>query len=101
MTVDDQTRRRTTKTGLTARDREWACLGYTLYAPMNGPGDVYLLNLDGEEVHHWSMPDPPGLYGYLLPNGNLFYGGKTKDDGWDRFPSWKRFKGGVMLEADW
>jgi len=68
---------------------------------MNGPGDVYLLNLDGEEVHHWKMPDPPGLYGYLLPNGNLFYGGKLKDEMWDRFQSWKRFKGGVMTEVDW
>ena len=101
MTVDDQTRRRTTKTGLTALDRDRACPGYTLYAPMNGPGDVYLINLDGEEVHHWAMPDPPGLYGYLLPNGNLFYGGKLRDEVWDRFPSWKRFKGGVMMEVDW
>ena len=101
MTIDDQTRRRNTKTGLTALDRERACPGYTLYAPMNGPGDVYLLNLDGEEVHHWAMPDPPGLYGYLLPNGNLFYGGKLQDDMWDRFQSWKRFKGGVMMEVDW
>ena len=101
MTIDDQTRRRNTKTGLTALDRERACPGYTLYAPMDGPGDVYLLNLDGEEVHHWAMPDPPGLYGYLLPNGNLFYGGKLRDDMWDRFQSWKRFKGGVMMEVDW
>ena len=68
---------------------------------MSGPGDVYLLNVDGQEVHHWKMPDPPGLYGYLLPNGNLFYGGKLQDDGWDRFQSWKRFKGGVMMEVDW
>ncbi len=87
--------------GLTALDRTRACPGYTLYAPMSGPGDVYLLNLDGEEVHHWNMPDPPGLYGYLLPNGNLFYGGKLRDDMWDRFQSWKRFKGGVMMEVDW
>ena len=101
MTIDDQTRRRSTKTGLTALDRERACPGYTLYAPMNGPGDVYLLSLDGEEVHHWVMPDPPGLYGYLLPNGNLFYGGKLRDEMWDRFQSWKRFKGGVMMEVDW
>ena len=78
MTIDDQTRRRTAKTGLTALDRERACPGYTLYSPMNGPGDVYLLNLDGEEVHHWRMPDSPGLYGYLSPNGNLFYGGKLQ-----------------------
>ncbi len=68
---------------------------------MSGPGDVYLLNLDGEEVHHWQLPDPPGLYGYLLPNGNLFYGGKLRDAEWDRFQSWKRFKGGVMMEVDW
>ena len=101
MTIDDQTRRRSTKNGLTALDRERACPGYTLYAPMNGPGDVYLLSLDGEEVHHWAMPDPPGLYGYLLPNGNLFYGGKLRDEMWDRFQSWKRFKGGVMMEVDW
>ena len=101
MTIDNQTRRRNTKTGLTALDRERACPGYTLYAPMNGPGEVYLLNLDGEEVHRWTMPDPPGLYGYLLPNGNLFYGGKLQDDMWDRFPSWKRFKGGIMMEVDW
>ena len=72
-----------------------------MYAPMSGPGDVYLLNLDGEEVHHWQLPDPPGLYGYLLPNGNLFYGGKLRDAEWDRFQSWKRFKGGVMMEVDW
>jgi outer membrane protein assembly factor BamB len=68
---------------------------------MSGPGDVYILNLNGEEVHHWRMPDPPGLYGYLLPNGNLFYSGKLRDDEWDRFQSWKRFKGGVMMEVDW
>ena len=101
MTIDGQTRRRSTRTGLTALDRDRACPGYVLYAPMSGPGDVYILNLIGEEVHHWRMPDPPGLYGYLLPNGNLFYSGKLRDDEWDRFQSWKRFKGGVMMEVDW
>ncbi len=57
---------------------------------MNGPGDVYIVNLEGEEVHHWPMPHQPGLYGYMLPNGNLFYGGRVKDETWDRFQSWKR-----------
>ncbi len=99
MAIDQQTRRRMSRTGLTALDRDKACPGYVVYSPMTGSGDVYLLNLDGEEVHHWSMPHPPGLYGYLLPNGNLFYGGKIPDDAWDRFSSWKRFNGGVMLEA--
>ena len=103
MSIDQQTRRRISKTGLTALDRDKACPGHMLYSPMaasaGGSGDVYLINLDGEEVHHWSLPYPPGLYGYLLPDGNLFYGGKVQDDTWDRFSSWKRFKGGVMLEA--
>ncbi|PKB71028.1 MAG: aryl sulfotransferase [SAR202 cluster bacterium Io17-Chloro-G6] len=103
MPIDQQTRRRMSKTGLTALDRDKACPGYVLYSPMATSGatsgDVYLINLEGEEVHHWAMPHPPGLYGYLLPNGNLFYGGKVRDDTWDRFLAWNRFKGGVMLEA--
>ena len=100
MPVDAQTRRRTTRTGLTALDESQVCPGHVLYSPMSSPGDVYLIDVNGVEVHHWSMPYPPGLYGYLLPNGNMFYGGKLTDETWDRFPSWKRFKSGVMLEAD-
>ncbi len=99
--VDQQTRRRMGRTGLIALNKERACPGYVLYAPMFGNGEVYLIDLEGDEVHRWDMPYPPGLYGYLLPNGNLFYGGKVRDDTWERFLSWKQFKGGVMLEADW
>ena len=99
MSIDQQTRRRMSRTGLTGLDRDKACPGYVLYSPMGVSGDAYLINLDGEEVHHWSLPHPPGLYGYILPNGNLFYGGKIHDETWERFASWKRFKGGVMLEA--
>ena len=99
--LDPQTRRRMAATGLTALDESRACPGYVVYAPMSGSGQVYLLDLRGNPVHQWQLPHPPGLYGYLLPNGNLFYGGKTRDDTWERFPSWKRFKGGVMLEVDW
>ena len=98
---DQQTRRRMARTGLTVFDPEQACPGYVLYAPMSGSGEVYLVDNEGREKHQWNLPHPPGLYGYLLPNGNLFYGGKTRDETWERFPSWKRFKGGVMLEADW
>ena len=68
---------------------------------MYGPGHVDLTDLNGEVVHRWEMPHPPGLYGYLLPNGNLFYLGKTHDETWDRFLSWNRFKGGVLMEVDW
>src|SRR5262245_14189359 len=46
------------------------------------------------------MPYRPGLYGYLLPNGHVFYGGKLMED-LDRFEAWPRFKGGAVLEVDW
>lgn len=99
--VDPQTRRRLMRVGLTALDENRACPGYTLYSPHFSDGQVYLIDLQGVEVHRWDLPYPPGLYGYLLPNGNLFYMGKVKDDTWDRFLAWKRFKGGVLLEVDW
>lgn len=33
-----------------------------------------------EHVHRRRQPFPPASYGYLLPNGNLFYNGKTRDN---------------------
>ena len=66
---------------------------------MNGNGEVYLIDMNGNVVHQWQMPNPPGLYGRLLDNGNLFYSGKVLDD-LDRFPSWGRWKGGVVSETD-
>ena len=100
MPVDQQTRRRMAQTGLTALDETQACPGYVLFSPMASDGDVYLIDLHGETAHQWKLPYPPGLYGYLLPNGNLFYGGKLRDENWERFPAWRRFNGGVMLECD-
>ena|ERR1043166_5866706 len=100
-TIDPQTRRRLARTGLTALDETRACPGYTLYTPIFGSGTVYLLNLHGQEVHRWEIPYPPGLYGDLLPNGHLFYLGKLHDETWECFPSWHRFKGGILLEVDW
>jgi hypothetical protein len=41
------------------------------------------------------------MWGYLLPNGNLFYIAKVKDETWERFPAWQLFKGGLLLEVDW
>jgi hypothetical protein len=46
------------------------------------------------------MPHRPGLYGHLLDNGRLFYGGKIMDD-LERFEAWARFKAGAALEVDW
>lgn len=68
---------------------------------MFGEGTVYLLDMEGNEVHTWRMPLPPGDYGYLLPNGNLFYGGHTPALPGEYFPAWPVFKGGSIMEADW
>ncbi|MDZ8186951.1 MAG: aryl-sulfate sulfotransferase [Nostoc sp. ChiSLP02] len=96
--VDQNTIRRR-GTGLRAYNPDKVFKGYTLFAPLTGNGEVYLLNLEGEVVHQWNLPYPPGLYGYLLPNGNLFYNGKTLNIP-PHFPLWAAFKGGVVLEAD-
>ena len=95
-TVDQNTIRRR-GAGLRALDRERAFPGYTLFAPITGSGQVYLIDLDGNVAHQWNLPYPPGSYGYLLPNGNLFYSGKTTEN-LDGIPWW--FKGGIVLEAD-
>ena len=100
MSAVDQQKIRRARTGLIACDPVLAQPGFTLFAPMFGTGTVYLVDLLGEPVHHWRMPYPPGLYGYLLDNGHLFYGGKVLQD-LDRFEGWHRFKGGAALEVDW
>lgn len=99
--IDQQTRRRMGRTGLVAIDEEYACPGYILFAPSRGPGDVYLIDLKGDVIHQWDLPYSPGLYGYLLPNKNLFFIGKVQDETWDLFPRWNMFKGGVLLEVNW
>ena len=101
MSIDQVTARRTRNLGLTGHDSAKAFQGYTLYTPTWGDGVVYLLDMEGNEVHRWSMPLPPGLYGYLLPNGNLFYLGKTPAAPAIDFPAWPNFKGGMMMEVDW
>ena len=100
MAAVDQQKIRRTRTGLIAHDLARAQPGYTLFAPMYGDGTVYLIDMDGEAVHTWRLPYRPGLYGYLLDNGHLLYGGKVMDD-LGRFEAWPRVKGGAVLEVDW
>jgi outer membrane protein assembly factor BamB len=101
MSGDQVTSRRTRKLGLTAHDPSKAFPGYTLYAPMFGDGEAYLLDMDGNVVHEWKSPLEPGDYVYLLPNGNLFALGKTPAPPGENFPAWHVFKGGAMFELDW
>ena len=100
MTTVDQQKTRRARTGLIAHDPALAQPGYTLFAPMYGDGTVDLVGMDGNVAHTWHMPYRPGLYGHLLDNGHLFYGGKIMED-LERFEAWPRFKGGAVLEADW
>jgi hypothetical protein len=85
--------------GLRACEPEHVFSGFTLFAPhFVQNSNVYLINLEGEVVHTWNMPYPPGLSGYLTERGTLFYNGRTSEESFlSRFP----FKGGVVLEADW
>lgn len=86
--------------GLRAWDRERACPGFTLFAPLTTGVKVYLIDLQGNVVHTWSMPYPPGLYGYLTDTGTLFYNGKVPEES-GRFISTQPWKGGAALEVDW
>ncbi|MFW6075603.1 MAG: aryl-sulfate sulfotransferase [Chloroflexota bacterium] len=99
MTTVDQARWRRAGTGLRAHDPELAYQGYTLFAPNTGPGDVFLINMEGNVVHQWRMPYPPGLSGYLTPEGTLIYNGKVPEES-ERYISGQPWKGGAILEAD-
>ncbi len=44
--------------------------GYTLFAPQQYT-DTYLIDLDGQLVHHWSSDYLPGNSAYLLEGGHL------------------------------
>ena len=96
----EQIKAKRAATGLRVCDRDRACPGFTLLAPHDGGGEVYLIDLQGKVIHSWQMPYPPGLYGYLTERGTLFYNGKTVDDS-GTYISKLPYKGGAALEVDW
>lgn len=86
--------------GVRGCDKDKAFPGLTLFAPQTGGGAVYLIDLDGEVVHQWQMPYPPGMYGYLTEHRTLIYNGRTPGLN-GRFIDSGPWKGGALLEADW
>jgi hypothetical protein len=51
---------------LRALDQERASPGFTLFAPHFVQNQtVYLIDLEGNVVHTWEMPYPPGMSGVL------------------------------------
>lgn len=60
MPLVDQNQRRRRGTGLMALDEDASYGGYTLFAPLTGSGEVYLIDMRGEVVHRWNLPYRPG-----------------------------------------
>jgi hypothetical protein len=86
--------------GLRGYDPTRAFAGYTLFTTSAGGRKVYLIDMHGEVVHTWSMPYPPGLYGYLTERGTLLYNGRILEEP-TRFISTQPWKAGALLEMDW
>ncbi len=97
--VVDQNTLRRRGVGLRALDLERASPGYTLFTPITGQGEVYLVDLEGRVVHQWLLPFPPGRHAKLLPNGNLFFQGKQLG-GEPLYPIWGVVHGGILAEVD-
>ena len=96
-TIDANTIRRR-GVGFRGYDPARASPGFTLFAPLTGTGEVYLIDIQGNVVHTWNMPYPPGLYGYLTEKGTLFYNGQIKNGS---FIGQTPFMGGAVMEVDW
>ena len=77
-------------TGVLLYDEGRATPGFTLVVPLVGRS-AYLIGMRGEVLHQWNFPLTPGNYGYLLPNGNLLWSGRT-----DEGPPLRRGKGGRL-----
>jgi hypothetical protein len=74
--------------GVRALDAERASPGFILFTPHFVENrTVYLIDLQGNVVHAWEMPYPPGMSGYLTERGTLFYNGRTPEQNFlSRFP---------------
>ena len=83
------------KLGLVSHEPSKAFSGYTIFSPLGRPM-VFLVDMKGDVVHEWKMPQMCGNYAYLLPSGNLLAAQKTKEG-----PADLPGKGGQLIEMDW
>ncbi len=82
--------------GLQVCNHGKATPGFTLFTPLWHPV-TYLLDMNGNAVHHWKLAGNPGGYARLLPNGNLVVATTTPGG-----PPFKGgAKGGLVQEFDW
>ena len=83
-----------TRTGVLQYDKKRATNGYTLFTPI-GLFTAYLIDMSGNVVHQWEMPNELGHYAYLLDNGNLLASVRTEEG-----PMGLPAKGGHLIEYD-
>ena len=80
--------------GLTTRDPS-AYPGFTIFSPQYNK-TVYVVNMAGEVVHTWELPERSGNYAYLLENGNLLASSWAGGG-----PDGLAARGGLIQEIDW
>ena len=89
--------------GLIGVDPAVSAGGYTLYAPLNRSGQVYLVDAEGNEAHRWDLPYRPGRHARLLDDGSLAYNGSLvgAESGVEPlFDMWRKYGGGSMARYD-
>ena len=100
------------ESGVTLYDRSKAFTGYTLFTymprraaaePNEAPGEVYLMDMQGNIVHTWKTIYPP-WYARLMPDGHLVVVQRCSKPS-PRRPGYDEFHmggaTGMMMELDW
>lgn len=83
------------QTGVTLHMPNKSTPGYTLVSPLFLP-HVYLINMDGEVVHEWTLVSNQGCVAEMLENGNLLV---CEESG--EVCSLTHGRGGLIREYDW
>ena len=85
---------------VTVYNQSKACQGYTLISTFTS-SDVWLIDMEGNYLHHWLMPASPRNHGILLSNGNLLYATarRREEDSPDLPRQWGLSAG--LIEVDW
>jgi len=85
--------------GFRGYDPDRAFAGFTLFTPLPSTNKtVYLIDMQGNVIHTWNMPYPPGQSGYLTDRGTLFYNGQIPNAS---HVGQAPYRGGAALEMDW
>ena len=83
------------RSGLIQHDQSQATEGFTLFSPI-AQTKTCLIDMDGDVVHEWDLPSPPGNYTYLMANGNLLAACRSEGG-----PEGMAARGGRIVELDW